>query len=418
MQLAKTTAHDVLKEGGRGGPGSVRTRRWTSTLVVAELALTIVLLAGAGLLVRSALVLHAADGIVDSANVMTARLSLPAAKFPTPAQRASFYGRLDEHLQGISSIASSALATTLPFIGATPRQLVLDTDVVAPVPARMINTVAITDGYFHTLGLPILRGRTFEPRDGVGGQQTVIVNERFVAQYSADAEPIGRRVRLGEPTADGNSLPWLTIVGVSPSLRPGPMADVTPMLYVPLRGTPAGSAAILVRAPSDRAAVSAQLRDVVRALDADVALYNVMPLERLSQLSRWAPRVMGSLLALIAGIALFLSAMGLYAVTAYGVAQRTAEIGIRMALGARRSHVLWLFLRGTLFQLAIGTAIGMAGAIAVGQLLRGLLVRTSPLDPVTFVGIVLALIGVAVVACLAPARRAVRLDPVTALRHE
>ena len=160
------------------------------------------------------------------------------------------------------------------------------------------------------------------------------------------------------------------------------------------------------------------LREEVQALDPDVAVYNVQPLERLSELSRWNHRIMGTMLTLFAVIATVLSAMGLYAVTAYGVSQRTAEIGIRMALGAQRSQVVWLFLRRTLLQLGLGVGIGIAGAIGVGHVIRGMLVRTSATDPVTFAGMVVLLVAVAAAACFIPARRATRLDPVAALRYE
>jgi len=416
-QLAKTSTYDVLKEGGRGVTGGVRTRRWTGALLVGELALTLVLLAGAGLLLRSAAVLYDADMILDTPNLLTARLSLPFDRFSTSDARLRFSERLQERLDVVSSIASATIGSTMPFSGASSRLLIIDSE-PAPTRPRTVQSVAVGDRYFETLGAPIIRGRRFTGADGLPGQEAVIVNERFVARYFPDEDPIGRRIRLRETGADGTMTPWLLIVGVSPSIRQSPAGDAAPVAYVPLRSQPPSNLALVVRGRGDTTGLAIVLRQEVHAIDPDVALYSIEPLERVSQKSRWIPRAMSTVLTLVAGIGLLLVAMGLYAVTAYGVAQRTSEIGIRMALGSQRSQVLWLFLKGALVRLGLGVTIGIAGAIAVGQVLRSLLARTSPLDPLTFVVVVLILASVGVVATLAPALQATRMDPVIALRNE
>lgn len=417
-QLARVSPHDVLKEGGRSVTGSVHARRWTSALLVTEVALTLVLLVGAGLLLRTAAALYDADLVIDASNVLAARLTLPPAKFAAPDDRRGFYTRLQERLDANPTVAAATIGSAMPFLGATARQLTLDSEPTPPERARTVQMVAVSDRYFETLRVPILRGRPFAEGDARPGQEAAIVNERFVAQYFSTGDPIGRRIRLAETGAHQTALSWLTIVGVSRTIRHSQNGQAVPAVYVPLAHQPPSNAALVVRGRAEGRALGAVLRQEVHAIDADVAVYNIVPLERISQVSRWIPRAMSTALTVVAAIALVLATMGLYAVTAYGVAQRTSEVGIRTALGARRAQVSWLFLRSTLLQLAAGLTIGLAGAVALGQLLRGFLVQTSPLDPLTFGATVIGLVTVAIIACLVPAQRASRLDPVAALRHE
>ena len=227
---------------------------------------------------------------------------------------------------------------------------------------------------------------------------------------------MARRFRVVERSPSAAPT-WLTILGVSPAIRHAPASDSRSVVYLPLRARPGANLMLMVRARGDSTPVLAELRAHMRVLDPDLPLFNVSTLERLSEQSRWIHRFRGSMLGLLAGIAVLLSAVGLYAVTAYGVSQRTSEIGIRMALGAQRSQVVWLFLKRTLARVALGRTISMLGAIAVGHLLRGLLVQTSALDPVTFAIVVVLATIVAVTASVVPTRHASTLDPTVALRH-
>ena len=414
--LSKTPAYDALKDGGRAAAGGMRPRRWAGVLLVAEIALTVALLAGAGLLVRSSLALSHADAVLDARALFTARVALPPEKLAVPEQVRAFHVRLEDRLAAAPGIAAT-LASARPFVDAWRRQLEIDGE-RAPEPRRRVQVVAAGDRYFETLGVPLVKGRTLTRADAVPGRESVVINERFAALHFAGAEPIGRRIRLLERDTPGAE-PWLTIVGVSRSIRQQPYGDVGPLAYVPLGlGSTTGLDVALIVRGSDAASIVRLLRAEVQAIDADAAVYGMQPLARLSELSRWAPRVVAALLTAFAAIATLLSAMGLYAVTAYGVSQRTAEIGIRMALGARRSQVLWLFLRRTLVHVGLGVAFGVAGALAVGQVLRSFLIRTSATDPLTFGGTILLLVAVAAAASVIPARRAARLDPVTALRRE
>jgi predicted permease len=361
-------------------------------------------------------VLYQADQLIDGSNLVIARLSLPPGKYRTPLESLTFYERLEERLGSVPSIASAAVGSALPFAGATTRDVALDSDVEA-AGARRAQTLGIGSAYFETLGLSILRGRSFGPRDGLPGQETVIVNERFVARYLPGQDAIGRRMRLIDSGSPPTSTAWLTIVGIAPTIRHSPAGDARPVVYRPFRTQPATTMRLVMRSRDSSAAALSALREEVRTLDADVALHGISTLARLSQQSRWYQRALSSLLGLFAAIATLLSAMGLYAVTAYSISQRTSEIGIRMALGAQRRQVSWLFVRGTLVHVGLGLTIGVAGAAAVGQVLRGVLVQTQVLDAMTFATVVVLLASVSVIACLAPTWRASALDPAVALRH-
>jgi putative ABC transport system permease protein len=411
--LARTRGAALLKDGGRGIAGGTRTRRWSGALLVAELALTLTLLAGAGLLTRSADALADADRVVNAATVLTARLALPAAPFATVGERRAFFERLEEQLRRSPATQGAGLTTTLPFMGGPSRPVRLDAADAAA--ARGAAVVAISDGYLSALGLPMLRGRSFSPADSDG---SAIVNQRFVEVFAGDRDVIGRQLLMGDSPADDRAVRPLTIVGVAPSFRQSPMRDALPVVFVPLRAQPGTGIVSMVVPRGDRPGVVAAVTEAVRAADADVAVFRLMPLQSLSELSRFNHRLMSAVLSAMATIAMLLSAVGLYGVTAFGVAQRTAEIGLRVALGAARGQLTWQLVRRTLFRIATGLALGLAGAIAIGQLLGGLLINTSPLDPLTFAAVIAVLCGVALTACLIPARRAMRLDPVAALRHE
>jgi putative ABC transport system permease protein len=416
-KLSRAGTAERLRAAARSSSGAQPSRRWMSGLQVGEIALSVVLLASAGLLIRSARMLYQADQLIDGSNLVTGRLSLPPGKYGTPLERLAFYERLEERLASLPSIATAAIGTALPFAGAVTRDVALDSDVGEAAGARAAQTLGIGSGYFETLGLSLRRGRPFGPRDGLPGQETVMVNERFVARYLPGEDAIGRRIRLIDSRSPAASTAWLTIAGIAPTIRHSPASDARPVVYLPFRSQPAATVRLMMRSRDSGAAALSALREAVRTLDADVALHGISTLERLSQKSRWTQRALSSLLGLFAAIATLLSAMGLYAVTAYSISQRTSEIGIRMALGAQRPQVAWLFVRGTLVHVGVGLAIGVAGAAVVGQLLRGVLVQTQVLDATTLATVVVLLASVAVIACLAPTWRASALDPAVALRH-
>ena len=423
LHVSKTDVNAVLKEGGRGGTGGLRARRWTRGLIVAELALTLVLLAGAGFMMRSFLTLYQMALGLDTSRLLTMRVYLPLTKYPEVEPRIELFRQFEERLRGIAAIEASAMAIATPGGGGASRPLAIDGH---PTPVGVepptVSTLSVGDDYFDTLGVQLLRGRTFTSTDGLPGQESAIVNERFVTMHFADEDPIGRRIRLENPNRapDTPEPVWLTIAGVAPDIRQVSLQDPEPDpgVYVPHRIESPRSGVLMLRTLGDPADVTALVRDTMRILEPDLPLFNIQTMDQRLAQQRWPFRVFGSMFATFALIALVLSGVGLYAVTAYSVTQRTREIGLRVALGARPGQVQWLILRLALWQLAIGLLIGVAGALGVGQLLQSLLVQTSPTDPTTLVSIVALLMSVAVLACLWPARRAARLDPMEALRYD
>jgi putative ABC transport system permease protein len=423
LHISKTDVNDVLKEaGGRSGTGGRRARRWTSALIVVEVALTLVLLAGAGFMMRSFLALYRMNFATDTSHILTMRLSLPLMKYPKPEPRTALYQHIEERLRGISAIQASGITTNPPLFGGLLRQLAVDGRSVATGERPPeVTMVSISAGYFDTLGVRVVRGRNLDDTDGLPGHESALVNQRFVAMHFPGEDPIGRRIQLVDASPGLKSPPaTATIVGVVPTIRQRNAAepDPDPVVYLPYRADPQRGVMLIVRTQSDPGSVTPLVREQMRALEPDLPLFSIQTLDQLLAQRRWPFRVFGTMFAIFALIALVLSAVGLYAVTAYSVTQRTAEIGVRMALGARAEQVVWLILRRAFVQLAIGLPIGIAGAFGVGRLLQTLLVQTSTRDPVTLGSIATVMIIVSTAACFWPARRATRLDPVSALRYE
>jgi putative ABC transport system permease protein len=273
------------------------------------------------------------------------------------------------------------------------------------------------------------RGRGFRETDGMPGSETVIINEKMAAQFFKGEDPIGRRIRFaataprtGPATSfDAHTVPvWRTIVGISPNIRHAQVwnSDPPPAIYLPYRQDAPSGVTLLVRSHMDAGTVMNAVRREVQAVDRDQPVFTAQTMEQLLNQAMWPYRVFGGVFAIFALIALVMSAVGLYAVMAYSVTQRTTEIGVRMALGAEARQVSWLILKRGLWQIGLGLALGLAGALAVSRVMRTLLVQISPTDPVTFAGITVILTCVALAACVIPARRAIRVDPVIALRPE
>ncbi|MBA2355613.1 MAG: FtsX-like permease family protein [Acidobacteria bacterium] len=418
LHVSKTDINHVLQEGGRSGDGGPRARRWTATFLTAEFALTVVLLAAMALGFRNFQAAQEADVVIDPSHLLTMWVSLPAERYPTPEQRGAFFERLSERLRQIGAISSTAIASALPFGGATVRGLAIDGRSTADEVPPTVSTVTVSRQYFETIGLSVLRGRDLNERDGAAGHQTAIVNERFVAMYFPDEDPIGRRIRLINPN-EPSSAAWLTIVGVCPSVRQRPQGiDPDPVVYLPLRGAPPTNAAVILRNSSDPSSLAALVRQEIRALDPELPLYRVRTMDRVVSESRLNGWVSQALVTVIACIALGLSVIGLYAVTAHAVAQRTREIGIRMALGARPRQVMRLVLQRAVRQLGLGLLAGIACTAAWERLLEDPTQRYRMTDPVVLMMIAVLVIVVAFAACLWPARRASWLEPVVALRYE
>src|SRR5215467_2383567 len=429
LHVSKTNVNEVLKEGGRSGTAGSRAKRWTGALIVVNLTLTLVLLAAAGFMIRSFLAMYRMDPGVDTSRLLTMQMALSVRKYPDSTARNAFIKRVDERLAAIGAIESAATTTDWPLGGGRGIQLAIDGRTTPGERQPIVTLLSVGAKYFETVGIHVSRGRAFTEADSAPGAAHAIVNQRFADMFFKGEDLVGRSIRLTDevPAANllGEALPPLTIVGVSnPNVIQrdvdGHFSEPDPVVYIPHATNTQQNfgATLLVRTRSDPAAATALLREEMRALDPDMPLFNIRTMGENLTRQRWPFRVFGTMFAAFAVIALVLSAVGLYAITAYGVTQRTQEIGVRMALGAEAPQVWWLIARRGLIHLAIGMAIGMPGAFAVGQLLQSLLVQTTPWDPATLGGIAALLTVVAIAACYWPAQRATRLDPVVALRHE
>ena len=369
LQVARTSVGSVLKQGGRGSTGSWQIRGFTSSLVVLELALTLVLLVGAGLLARSFIALASIETGVQTDHLVSMPLNLPRANYPTPEVRSQFYERLVPRLATLPGADNAAITTSVPPFGLWGRELLVDG---RPDPGRgkRVDTgyVAISPSFFDTVGVTLRRGRPFDARDGAKGGEVAIVNARFASKHFPGEDPIGRRIRFPSEDVQDNT-PWMTIVGVSPDIRHGDPRnrDMTDVAYVPLRQVGPGGASMLVRSRLDPAAMVAAVRREVQALDPDQPVGAVRTIDQMLVQASWPFRVFGTIFAILAFIALVMASVGLYSVIAYSVSSRTQEIGVRMALGASQGSVRWLVLRRGLWQIGFGLVIGLAGAWAVGK---------------------------------------------------
>lgn len=406
LHLSKTSMTSLRS----GATPSVR--RWTRGLLVVELALTLALLAGAVLMLRSFHALYRLDGIVDTRNMTTMALRLPDAKYPAPRDWIALFEGLEERLAGIPSVSSATTASTFPYAGAAARRLVVAGGEGSP---STVSYLTVGSRYFPTLGLGLVRGRDFTEIDGTAGHEVAIVNELLAETHFPNQGPLGKRIGLGE---DNSSLAWYTIVGIAPDVRQRNLAGPDPTVYVPYRAAPQPFAMLLVRAAPGTETVVPIVREEVRAIDPELPVYAIMEMDQLLSQSRWPNRLFGVMFAVFASIALSLSTTGVYAVVAHAASRRFQEIGVRMAFGAGARQILWLVTRSTAFSVILGLSLGLAGALGVGRLLQTFLVRTSPSDPMTLVAISFLLVAVSTAACGIPAWRASRLDPVSTLRHE
>jgi putative ABC transport system permease protein len=395
------------------GHGQHRVR---SILVTTEIALAVVLLVGAGLLTRSFIYLISVNPGFDPHRLLTLRIALSGNKYSKPEQQAAFYQQLLERVRALPTIQSADAGSGLPPIG---WRSLAGTDVEGQpeAPAGLRPDVpqdVVGPGYFRTLRIPLLSGRVFTEMDRLGAPEVCIVNQAFACQFFPDQNAIEKHVRSGARTG-----PWLKIVGIVGNVRQlGPDHPELPQIYFPYTQEPVSDMEVVLRSAGDPLNSVAAVKTAVRALNANQPVYDVATMdERLSALI--APQRFNALLVgVFALLALGLGAIGIYGVLAYSVAWRTHEIGIRIALGAHREDVLALIMGEGMRIVVLGMGIGLLGALALARLLRSLLFGVSPTDPVTLVAVSVGLALVAVLACYLPARRATRVDPMVALRHE
>jgi putative ABC transport system permease protein len=418
FQLSRANVNDLMKEGGRGTAGGARTRWLTSTLVVVELTLALALLTGAGLMTRSLLKLYSLDLGIDTSHVLTLQTQLLARKYPTPETRYQFYETLQSRIAQIPGVSSVTVATSLPSDGAGWYPYEIE-GVAAENPERRPRVTVIDIGarYFETLGSSVRRGRSIQVQDGAPGGEVVVINERFAARFPPGEDPIGQRIRVFSGR-DTTPEAWATIVGISPTIRQGNIRNPDPdsVMYRPYRQAPGGGIYLLARTQGEPSLLTNAVRQSLQSIDPDQPVYAVRTLDQIAAAPRYPFAVFGTLFVVFGAIGLAMSAVGIYAVTAYSVTQRTQEIGVRMALGARPGQIAWMILKSGFVQLAIGLTLGLAAAFGVSRVLSNIVAQISTTDPLTFVSITFLLTLVTVAACIVPARRATRMDPLTALR--
>jgi putative ABC transport system permease protein len=418
LHASRIDLSEALKEGGANRVASARDRV-RSALVVTEVALSVVLLIGAGLMVRSFARLLDVDPGFRPDHVVTAQLTLPDATYTEPQQVAAFYDRVLDRLRQIPGVQSAGAVTTLPLDGS---RISVSYEVEGqPTPPGLQQSAgfdAVSPGYFRTLGIPILTGRDFTDQDRADGRPVIIVNEAMARRCWPGQDPIGKRITSGITMDDGDP-PVREVVGVVGDVRHNSLSsEARAAYYIPFAQVPMGMATLAVRTAAEPAAVTSAMRAAVRDVDSNQPLYNARVMEQVVAESVATPRFYATLLGIFGAVALVLAAVGIYGVMAYSVTQRTHEIGVRIALGAQPLQVLRLVVGHGLALALVGVGIGLAAAFALTRLMSSMLFGVSATDPLTFGGLAALLVGVALLACYVPARRASRVDPMVALRYE
>lgn len=414
-QFSKPDLNSALKEGGRQGTsGSHRLR---GLLVVSEVALSLMLLISAGLLIRSFLQLVKTDPGFNSDNLLTMNLVLPVAKYKDEPQRAAFYSDLVRRVMELSGVESAAAVNHLPLGGSNSSTSFLVEGLPEPPPGQEFSGRyrVCTPNYFETMGIPVLRGRGFTDQDKAGAPPVIIVNETLARKYWPNTDPIGKRMRYTGPLEQN---PWMQVVGVVKDVKHEMNLPITEDFYVPHAQDAWQSMVLVAKTKVEPAAMAAPIRQQVWALDKDQPVFDVHTMREVRAISLALYSFSSIMLSIFAGVALLLAAIGIYGVMSYAVTQRTQEIGIRMALGARVVDVLKLVVRNGMSLALIGVAVGLAGAYGLTRLLASLLVGVAPTDLVTFSTVTFGLLLIALLACYIPARRATKVDPMIALRYE
>ncbi len=418
LQASRADVQVTLQEGGRTGTAGSGRTRLRDFLVAAEVAVSLVLLVGAGLMTKSLFRVLEADGGINPSNVLTARFSTPDAKYNDDAKRRTFVNQLTAKVQSLPGVQSAGFKS--PLLGGWQNAYLIEGRPV-PQPGQYPSTDMgrVTPDAMRAMGMRLLRGRFFDNHDDEKSQHVCIIDESLVKQNFREEDPLGKRLSIGGPPSPGKQPDWMTIVGVVAHVKNYGVDQPSRVeTYVPEAQRPAGGGTIVIRSTSDPATLTSGIRAAVAALDADVPLYEVRPLEDIVNENTASRRLSVVLIGSFAMLALVLAGVGVYGVMAYVVTQRGHEIGIRMALGAHHRDILGMVLRQGLRLALIGIAIGLGGALVLTRLISSLLFQVNALDAETFALGAVALSAIVLLACYLPARRATRVDPLVALRYE
>lgn len=416
LQITRGAPSETLKEGGRTASAGRHGVR--SALVVLETTLALVLLVGSGLLLKSFMRLQTVDPGFQSKNILTANISLPKSKYSTDAQTIQFFGQALERLQAVPDVKEAAVASGNPIEGSNLSFVFATKELQALAPADQPSAgyYVVSPNYFHTLAIPLLVGRYFTQGDSAGSPRVAIVSQAVAQRFFHDRSPIGQTIKIGVGAGDP---PWREIVGVVGDVKDDGLGEAATMtVYEPYTQQAWSSMSLFLRLDSDPSHLASILRSQVMSVDKDQPVAEIATGEQLMSEAVAQPQLRTLLLGLFAGLALVLASLGIYGVMSNTVAQRTHEIGVRMALGAGQRSVLRLVLGNGMRLTLLGIVLGTMGAFALTRLMKGFLFHVTPTDPATFVSVALFLFLVALLASYIPARRATRVDPVVALRYE
>jgi len=414
-KVSSADMNETLKENGRGTatPGQHRLR---NSLVIAEISLALILLVGAGLLLRSFFRVIEADAGVRTAGVLAVNVPLPDSRYAPPETKVAFIEPLLEKLKATPGVRSAAI--TFPLLGGNQNSFNVEGRPEPPPGQRPSTDVTrVTSDYFKTMGLRVIEGRIIEPADRANTPAVCVIDETFARTYWPGESAIGKRVKFG--SLNDPEPPWMQVVGVVGHVKNYGVDQPSRVeIYLPYYQRPASGPTIVLETAGDPASLTAGVREAVKSLDPALPIFAVRTLNEVVA-SQMAPRRLAVLLiSVFSVVALLLAAIGVYGVMSYAVTLRTQEIGIRMALGAGREDIARMVLRFGVRMSFIGVAVGLFAAFGLGQMMAGLLFQTSASDPPTFSIVPILLMGVALIACYVPARRATRVDPLVALRTE
>ncbi len=415
INASKPDLNEGLKESSKGSSGSAAGKRTRSVLVAVEVALSLVLLIGAGLMIKSFVRLQQTNLGFSTDDLLTMSLQLSESRYPEKHQQVAFFEKTLEQVQALPGVQSAAVTTGLPLtLSISGSDFRVEGHPEPEAGKEMIvNTRSVSPGYFKTLGVRLIKGREFSDRDKSDAPAVAIINQDLARIYFRDEEPIGKRITF----TDGES--WMSIVGMIDDVKQlGLDSNAKPEVYFPYPQAPASSMSLVLRTTSNPDTLAPAVKGQIQTIDRDLPIDDSKTMKQLLAESISGRRFNMLLLSVFAAVALVLALVGIYGVMSYTVTQRTHEIGIRMAVGAQSSDVFRMVMGHGMFLALIGVAFGLVGAFALTRLMTTMLFGVEPNDPLTFAGIAVLVIAVALVACYLPGRRATRVDPLVALRYE
>jgi putative ABC transport system permease protein len=416
LQTSRPDLNETLKESGRQSSMGGSRNRVGSVLIVSEIAISFILLVGAGLLIKSFMHLRQIDPGFNPDNVLAMRLTLMPGKYASGEPRAQIYRQFMDQIKATPGVQSAGAVLSLPLGGDTFN---VGRGVIREGRASLdeqsnAQYLAVTSDYFQTLQIPLKAGRVFTDQDNLQNAKVVIVNEKMARQLWPGEDPIGRRLTIWRDEKFPRE-----IVGVVGDTKESLDKEAGQQMYVPYAQDPTwGGLSLVVRTAGEPTSMAGAVREAIRSVDKTTPTYNLRTMNDVVSTASAPRRLPATLLSVFAGAAMLLAMLGIYGITSYYVTQRTHEIGVRMALGAQIADVLKLVLKRAMLLAVSGIVIGVAGAVVVTRYLATLLFGVKPVDVITFAGVALALVAVALIACLVPARRAAKIDPLTALRYE